>query len=74
MRDQTTNFIRAMLQGITGAGLFRKLGYPGAPSEFVDSRSLDEIRASGEFAETCRCFSMIGKREEQSAEQAAAAH
>jgi hypothetical protein len=36
-----------LLQGLTGAGLFRRLNYPGAPTEFVDPRSPDEI-----FAET----------------------
>jgi len=38
-------FLRAFLQGFTGAGLFRKLEYPGAPSEFVDSRSSKEALA-----------------------------
>jgi hypothetical protein len=49
MKQQTANIVRAFLQGFTGAGLFRRLDYPGAPVEFVDSRSLDEIRASGEI-------------------------
>jgi hypothetical protein len=42
------------LHGLTGAGLFCRLDYPGAPKEFVDSRPLEEIMASGEFDETCR--------------------
>jgi hypothetical protein len=54
VNQQTVNFIRAILQGMTGAGLFRKLHYPGEPEEFVDSRSLEEIRASGEFERTCK--------------------
>ena len=49
MKQQTANIVRAFLQGFTGAGLFRRLDYPGAPAEFVDCRSLDEIRASGEL-------------------------
>ena len=48
--------MRAFLQGFTGARLFRRLNYPGAPTEFVDSRSIDEIIASGEFDETCRNY------------------
>jgi hypothetical protein len=52
MPKQTRNFVRAFLQGLTGAGLFGRLSYPGAPREFVDSRSLDEIHASGEFERT----------------------
>jgi hypothetical protein len=54
MKQQTVNIVRALLHGFTGAGLFRRLNYPGAPTEFVDSRSIDEIIASGEFDETCR--------------------
>jgi len=48
--------IRAFLHGLTGAGLFHRLDYPGAPTEFVDSRSLDEIMASGEFDHYCRMY------------------
>jgi hypothetical protein len=44
MKQQTVNTIRAFLQGFTGTSLFRGLDYPGAPTEFVDTRSLDEIR------------------------------
>jgi len=56
MNVQKANIVRAFLQGFTGAGLFRRLNYPGAPTEFVDSRSIDEIIASGEFDETCRNY------------------
>jgi hypothetical protein len=42
------------LHGFDGAGLFRRLDYPGAPTEFVDSSSVEEIIASGEFEETCK--------------------
>jgi len=49
MNQQPTNMFRAFLQGFTGAGLFRKLSYPGAPTEMIDSRSMEEIRATGEI-------------------------
>ena len=50
MSQQAVNLIRAILQGFTGAGLFRRVDYPGAPKrEFVDSRSLEEIKASDEI-------------------------
>ena len=52
MKQQTANIVRAFLQGMTGAGLFRRLDYPGAPTEFVDSRSVEEICASGEIERT----------------------
>jgi len=41
--------IDAFLDGFSGAGLFGKLRRPGAPTELVDSRSLEEFKASGEF-------------------------
>jgi hypothetical protein len=52
--DQTRNMIRAFLHGITGAGLFRRLTYPGAPTHFVDPRPVEVIVASGEFDELLR--------------------
>lgn len=52
MKRRTRNVIVAMLQGMTGAGLFRRLDYPGAPTEFVDSRSLEQALASGELGES----------------------
>jgi hypothetical protein len=51
MNRRAVNVIRAFLDGLTGAGLFRRLRYPGAPTEFIDTRSVDEILASGEFGE-----------------------
>jgi hypothetical protein len=39
----------SFLDGLTGAGLFGRLRRPGAPTEFVDSRSLEEIYTSGEI-------------------------
>ena len=54
MKQQTANIIRAFLQGMTGAGLFRKLNYPGAPQYAVDPRSVEEIMASGDFDRYCR--------------------
>ena len=47
MGQQTTNVVRAFLQGLTGAGLFRRVSYPGAPVAFVDPNSADEIRIRG---------------------------
>jgi hypothetical protein len=52
MNERARIFFRAMLDGMTGAGLFRKLDYPGAPREFIDSRPVEEIIASGEFQAT----------------------
>jgi hypothetical protein len=40
------------MQGCTGAGLFGPLRRPGAPTEFIDSRTVEEYLASGEFEET----------------------
>jgi hypothetical protein len=62
--DQARNIMRAFLHGLTGAGLFRRLDYPGAPTEFVDSRSLEEIRASGEFDHYCQMYreGKLGKK------------
>lgn len=51
MRTRTRNFIIAMLQGMTGAGLFRRLRYPGAPEYVIDPRSVDEILAGGDLGE-----------------------
>jgi hypothetical protein len=56
MNSQRANVVRAFLHGMTGAGLFRRPDYPGAPAEFVDTRSLDEIRANGEFDLTCGIY------------------
>jgi hypothetical protein len=56
MSDQHASTVRAFLQGLTGAGLFRRLDYPGAPAEFIDSRTVDEIRTSGEFDYYCRTY------------------
>ena len=47
--SQTANIARAFLHGLTGAGLFRRLTYPGAPEEFIDSRAVSELEESGEF-------------------------
>jgi hypothetical protein len=54
MNQQRTNLIRALLHGLTGAGLFRRLDYPGASEFFVDPRPVEEIVASGEFDAMCR--------------------
>jgi hypothetical protein len=46
------NAFVAFMQGFTAAGLFGRLRRPGAPTEFIDSRSLDEYLESGEFDRT----------------------
>jgi hypothetical protein len=46
------NAFIAFLQGFTGAGLFGKLRRPGAPTEFIDSRGLEEYLESGELDQT----------------------
>jgi hypothetical protein len=40
------------MQGITGAGLFTRLRRPGAPTEFIDSRTVEEYLESREFEES----------------------
>lgn len=76
MARQRRDLLRAFLQGFTGAGLFRKLDYPGAPTEFVDSRPVEQIMASGEFDATCRRYGFGREKdeEESGAHEAAAAH
>jgi hypothetical protein len=37
------------MDGLSGAGLFRRLTYPGAPRYAVDPRPIEEILASGEL-------------------------
>jgi lipopolysaccharide/colanic/teichoic acid biosynthesis glycosyltransferase len=39
----------AFMDGFTGAGLFGRLRRPGAPTEFVDSRSLEEFIGCDEY-------------------------
>ncbi|MFY9745575.1 MAG: hypothetical protein WA891_00695 [Acidobacteriaceae bacterium] len=69
----TVNIVRAFLHGVTGAGLFRRLDYPGAPAEFVDSRPLDEIYASGEFDRTLHHFqAAVLEKQRNDAKRAAA--
>ncbi len=46
----------AMLDGLSGAGLFGRLRRPGAPTHLVDPRSLEELKASGEFDATVSRF------------------
>jgi hypothetical protein len=55
--DTMSRFVLdAFLDGCTGAGLFGKLRRPGAPTEIIDSRTVDEYLASGEFDETLSRF------------------
>jgi hypothetical protein len=44
------------MQGVTGAGLFTRLRRPGAPTEFIDSRTVEEYIESGEFADNIELF------------------
>jgi hypothetical protein len=44
-----SNGFIAFMQGVTGAGLFGKLRRPGAPTEFIDSRTVEEFIASGDL-------------------------
>jgi hypothetical protein len=39
----------AFLDGTRGAGLFGPLRVPGGPTELIDSRTVEEFLASGEF-------------------------
>jgi hypothetical protein len=39
------SILQAFLDGVTGAGLFGKLDWPGAPTEFIDSRTPQEFDA-----------------------------
>ena len=43
MTRRSINVIEALLDGLTGAGLFRRLRYPGAPMYAIDPRSPREI-------------------------------
>ena len=45
----------AFLDGATGAGLFAKLRWPGAPMELIDSRSPEQSDAAS-------CASALAKR------------
>ena len=42
----------AFLDNLSGAALFGKLRWPGAPSEMIDSRTVEEDLASGESRNT----------------------
>ena len=43
----------AFLDGVTGAGLFGKLDWPGAPSELIDSRTREEFDAKQAARDVC---------------------
>jgi hypothetical protein len=53
MKQQTGSRVRALLYGLSGAGLYPRLDSPGAPENFIDSSTLAEIKAKGEFDRTC---------------------
>jgi len=54
VKRETRIFVQAFLQGFTCAGLFRRLEIPGAPTHLFDTRSVEEVVASGEFEEHIR--------------------
>lgn len=39
-------WFEAFLDGITAAGIFRKLNWPGAPTELIDSRTPEQFNAN----------------------------
>jgi hypothetical protein len=55
LRQITEPFAEGFLDGL-GAGLFTRLRRPGAPVELIDSRSVEEFRLGGEFAEIKQAF------------------
>ena len=44
------SLIDAFLDGVTGAGLFARLRWPGAPTELIDSRSPTQFDAASRAA------------------------
>jgi len=55
LRQITESFAEGFLDGL-GAGVFTRLRRPGAPDELIDSRSVEEFKLSGEFAEIKHAF------------------
>lgn len=51
MKPEKRLFIRGIFHGITGAGLFHRTTYR-EPDEFIDSRPLQDVIASGDFDRT----------------------
>jgi hypothetical protein len=49
-------FFEAFFDAVSGAGLFGKLPRPGAPTELIDSRTVEEFVASGDFDRSMECF------------------
>lgn len=62
MRSEATNFIRAILQGMTGAGLFRRLHYPGEPEEFIGTETADEVRSNPAYQHLAQAVSAAHER------------
>lgn len=56
-------FLEAFLDGATLAGLFGKLQRPGASTELIDSRTVEEYLASGEFEETLVAIGSVTERQ-----------
>ena len=46
-------FLNAVVDGCTGAALFGRLRWFGAPEDIIDTRSIDEYKASQDFVDDC---------------------
>ena len=56
-------FLEAFLDGATGGGLSGKLRRPGAPTELIDSRTVEEFLGLGAFERILsRCKTHISGR------------
>jgi hypothetical protein len=60
LRQINESFAEGFLDGL-GAGVFARLRRPGAPDELIDSRSVAEVRSSGEFDEIKNAFALAVK-------------
>ena len=70
MNRQMTYFVRAVMQGMTGAGLFRRLRYPGQPEVFMGTVTADEARSSALYQKMDQAVTKIHERESADAELA----
>jgi hypothetical protein len=52
MQSRLTVMFDAFLDNLSGVALFGKLRWPGAPTEMIDSRTVQEYKESGEFDDT----------------------
>jgi hypothetical protein len=61
-------FWQSFFDGLSGAGLFGWLRQPGAPDEFIDSRSLEEFLHSDDFLKVQAVFHEARNQHEPSSE------